>query len=58
MAFLEDLDAGHDVDCKGGDNADPMRASVSAQASYRSRFVSLPCRTIAHSDTQEVPILG
>ena len=58
MAFLEDFDAGHDVDCKGGDDADPIRASVSAQAPYRSWFVSLPCWTIADSDTQEVPILG
>ena len=31
VTFLEDLAAGHDVDSKGGDDAEPMKTSISVQ---------------------------
>lgn len=51
MAFLEDLVAGHDVDCKGGDDADPTSISASAPTSNGVVLICVPCWTIAHSDT-------
>ena len=59
VAFFEDFAAGHDVDCKGSDDADPMAISVKC-ANLKRAFASfcVPCWTVAHGDAQKVPFMG
>ena len=55
VAFLEDLAAGHDVDCKGCDDADPVeRVSKLYEVRTSKRgfiFVCVPSWAIAYCDT-------
>lgn len=59
VTFLENLPAGHDVDCKGGDDAYPGRnIRQRTRVSSTICLIHVPGWTVTHGDTQEIPIMG